>query len=156
MNPALNKFDLVILRKKGRRGETESVQWINLFRVDRRIVPTGVVDYRQLVRSLTEEGEFHLFTCGCGEAGCAGIHGGIEVRHRKGRTSWRMNCENPLREFLFDTAQYQQAVCQGLLRWRKQVTQKRGWLQLGPVSFDRDQLDDCVRLAESACAEAGS
>ena len=39
-----------------------------------------VLDIRRLVDALTREGEHFIFTCGCGEPGCAGIHEGVRSR----------------------------------------------------------------------------
>ncbi len=153
MNSPLNKFELVILRTIKRGKNKESIHWSNFFRIDGQIIPMGVIDYWELIRSLTGEGEFFMATCSCGEPGCAGIHEGIEVRHINGRTSWRMNFEKPVLKFAFDTAQYHESVYEGLLAWRKLVTQKTGWLQLGPLFFDRKQLDDCLREAAKACGK---
>ncbi len=39
-----------------------------------------VLDVRRLADALTREGEHFIFTCGCGEPGCAGIHEGVRSR----------------------------------------------------------------------------
>ena len=39
-----------------------------------------VLDIRRLAEALTSEGEHFIFTCGCGDAGCAGIHEGVQSR----------------------------------------------------------------------------
>ncbi len=39
-----------------------------------------VLDIRRLAEALTSEGEHFIFTCGCGDAGCAGIHEGVRSR----------------------------------------------------------------------------
>jgi hypothetical protein len=39
-----------------------------------------VVDIRRLAEALTSEGEHFIFTCGCGDAGCAGIFEGVRSR----------------------------------------------------------------------------
>ena len=39
-----------------------------------------VLDIRRLADALTREGEHFIFTCGCGEPGCAGIHEGVRSR----------------------------------------------------------------------------
>jgi hypothetical protein len=39
-----------------------------------------VVDIRRLAEALTREGEYFIFTCGCGDAGCAGIFEGVQSR----------------------------------------------------------------------------
>ena len=50
-------------------------------RVDGSCLGEGyVLDVRRLVDALTREGEHFIFTCGCGEPGCAGIHDGVRSR----------------------------------------------------------------------------
>ena len=39
-----------------------------------------VLDIRRLAEALTSEGEHFIFTCGCGDAGCAGIFEGVRSR----------------------------------------------------------------------------
>lgn len=39
-----------------------------------------VLDIRQLTEALTREGEHFIFTCGCGDAGCAGIFEGVQSK----------------------------------------------------------------------------
>lgn len=39
-----------------------------------------VLDIRRLAEALASEGEHFIFTCGCGDAGCAGIHEGVRSR----------------------------------------------------------------------------
>ena len=39
-----------------------------------------VLDIRRLAEALTSEGEHFIFTCGCGEPGCTGIHEGVRSR----------------------------------------------------------------------------
>jgi hypothetical protein len=39
-----------------------------------------VLDIRRLAEALTSEGEHFIFTCGCGEPSCAGIHEGVRSR----------------------------------------------------------------------------
>jgi hypothetical protein len=50
-------------------------------RVDASRLGEGyVLDVRRLADALTREGEHFIFTCGCGEPGCAGIHEGVRSR----------------------------------------------------------------------------
>ena len=49
-------------------------------RVDGKLVGERyVVDVRRLASALTRNGEHFIFTCGCGEPGCAGIHEGFHT-----------------------------------------------------------------------------
>ena len=50
-------------------------------RVDGACLGEGyVLDIRRLAEALTSEGEHFIFTCGCGDAGCAGIFEGVRSR----------------------------------------------------------------------------
>lgn len=58
------------------------------------IAPENPIDLRQLAKSCQLSGEFFIVTCGCGEAGCAGIDDGIRVTHFDDRIIWEI--PNPL------------------------------------------------------------
>ena len=45
-----------------------------------RLGEAYVLDVRRLADALTGEGEHFIFTCGCGEPDCAGIHEGVRSR----------------------------------------------------------------------------
>lgn len=45
-------------------------------------------DLRELQRSARAAGEYFLITCACGDAACAGLYKGIEVRHQHDRILW--------------------------------------------------------------------
>lgn len=55
--------------------------------------PEHPIDLRELLRSCQGAGEFEIFTCGCGVAACAGIHG-IEISHTEEAIEWK--CPDPL------------------------------------------------------------
>jgi hypothetical protein len=50
-----------------------------------------VLDISQLSAALTGTGEFFIFTCGCGEAGCAGIHEGVHSQVDGDAVMWTGN-----------------------------------------------------------------
>jgi len=47
------------------------------------------VDLRRLVNSLFSPGPCYVFTCGCGDPGCAEIWEGFDIRHEPGKIRWR-------------------------------------------------------------------
>lgn len=50
-------------------------------RVDGEVVGGEyVLDLRCLANALTRDGEHYIFTCGCGDCGCAGIFEGVRSR----------------------------------------------------------------------------
>jgi hypothetical protein len=107
-------------------------------------------DLRELERSASDEGAFFIITCSCGNAGCAGIREGIEVKHRAGRVLWvyrnpwpdpetqpelvkRTKSKRyewvvrgirlPTRTFVFDAKQYREAIKQARQRGRHLLQQ---------------------------------
>jgi hypothetical protein len=47
-----------------------------------------VLDIAQLSAALAWTGEFFIFTCGCGEAGCAGLHEGVSSQVDGDAVTW--------------------------------------------------------------------
>lgn len=60
--------------------------WIN----GENLAPENPIDLRQLAKSCQMSGEFFIVTCGCGEAGCAGIDDGVRVTHFDDRLVWEV------------------------------------------------------------------
>lgn len=61
--------------------DKSSAHLVGELRVDGARLGEGyVLDIRRLAEALTSEGEHFIFTCGCGDAGCAGIFEGIRSR----------------------------------------------------------------------------
>jgi hypothetical protein len=56
--------------------------------------PEHSLDLTSLVKSCQWSGPLDIFTCSCGEPGCAGIFQGIEVRHAHSAITWK--CPDPL------------------------------------------------------------
>ncbi len=90
-----------------------------------------VIDFRALVRSLHAEGWHEIFTCECGDAGCAGIADGIRVTHKSGMIQWSLcrpqrsaRFRSPVVKpvvFVFDHAQMLNAVLTYLEAVRSRV-----------------------------------
>ena len=91
--------------------------------------PEHLLDLASLVKSCQWSGELYIFTCGCGEPGCAGIFQGIEVRHSHTEITWK--CPSPLsagadtpdlwehgvttfEHFSFEPEQYMDAIDSGI------------------------------------------
>ncbi len=47
------------------------------------------IDLRELVRSCSDSGHFFIFTCGCGDAGCANIHDGVQITRHANSVCWQ-------------------------------------------------------------------
>jgi hypothetical protein len=96
------------------------------------------VDLAELARSVDSVGEYLIFTCSCGEAGCAGIRRGVDVFHHGGQVYWALY--QPPRTFVFDEQAYRQAV-DGI------IAEFRGLCVQHPPSFkNRWQLERLALL----------
>lgn len=54
------------------------------------LAPANPIDLIHLSKSCQLSGEFFIVTCGCGDAGCAGIDDGIRVTHFDDRIIWEV------------------------------------------------------------------
>ena len=97
------------------------------------------VDLFELAKSCQLDGEFDIFTCSCGVAGCAGIFEGITVTHSPDEITWV--CPDPIavrigssddveghvkdtRRFRFDPVQYVEAINSGLREIKRRRTSR--------------------------------
>jgi len=147
----MNTFALVIQREKVKKGNRTSVQWREEIQVDgQRCGQNYCLDYYELVRSLSADGDYFIFTCGCGEAGCAGISEGIRIRYAAGVVEWHVVEPAPEQRFRFAEQQYAQAIHAGLSAATKALPSK-GTFPLGYTFFSRTQFKQCVETAQIAC-----
>ena len=84
----MNTFELVfeILDRRPALAAPLVIQTIKIDGVE--INSNLPIDLPHLVRSLHFEGEYYIFTCGCGEAGCAGIFEGVHVSFEGDLIKW--------------------------------------------------------------------
>jgi hypothetical protein len=81
--------------------------------VDKTPLHLVSVRLEELIKSTMVSGEYSIPTCNCGHAGCAGIDRDVEVIHDHGLVLWRGYGLRPRRIFIFDQAQYREAVLKG-------------------------------------------
>ena len=113
-------------------------------RIDGQIVGGGyVVDVRELAKALTREGEHFIFTCGCGEPGCAGIHEGFhtwlegEVISVEGNLPKGVACS-----WKFSALQAKKTVAEALLTVEPVAAAMwgKGGYPIGPDGLDAEDL----------------
>ena len=152
----MNTFALVIQREATIKGKKTSVKWRQEIQVDgERCGRNYCIDYKELVRSLTADGDYYIFTCGCGEAGCAGISEGIHIHHAAGVVEWHVVEPTPEQRFRFAEHQYAQAIHAGLSAAAK-VLPSKGTFPLGHTFFTREEFNQCLELARNACERIDS
>jgi hypothetical protein len=113
-------------------------------RVDGELVGERyVVDVRRLASALIRNGEHFIFTCGCGEPGCAGIHEGfrswiegdiisIEGNLPKGvACSWKLSAPQA-KKAVADALRAVEPVAAAM--WGK------GGYPIGPEGFDAEDI----------------
>jgi hypothetical protein len=72
------------------------------------------VDLLELCRSTSTDGEFWIFTCGCGVPECNGIHSGIQVIHQGSFTLWRTRERPDLPLAIFRRWQYRRTILRSI------------------------------------------
>ena len=149
----MNTFALVIQREKIIKGSKASVKWREEIQVDgKRCGQNHCIDYYELVRSLSADGEFFIFTCGCGSAGCSGINEGIQIHHADGKVVWQVTEPKPKQCFRFTEQQYSQSIYDGLNAAAKALPRK-GTFPLGHTFFTLKQFKQCLDTAR-LCASS--
>ena len=152
----MNTFALVIQRIATTKGTKASIKWHEEILVDgKNCGQYYCIDYRALVHSLTADGNFYIFTCGCGEAGCAGINEPIQIHRASGVVEWNIVLPPPKQMFRFAEKQYSQAVYDGLSAAAK-VVPRKGTFPLGEIGFTFKQFKQCVETARNACERIDS
>src|SRR5690606_5124795 len=75
--------------------------------VDGLPISTGFyIDYFDLTSSAREGGDYFILTCGCGDAGCAGLFEPIKVAHTADTISWHITEPEPKRGYTFRRVEY--------------------------------------------------
>lgn len=113
-------------------------------RIDDKLVGEKyTVDLRQLAKALTSEGEHFIFTCGCGEPACVGIHEGFrtwiegDIVAVEGNLPKGMECSWKL-----SATQAKEAVAEAL-RSVEQVASamsSKGGFPIGPDGLDAEDV----------------
>jgi hypothetical protein len=123
------------------------------------LAPKNPIDLCELAKSCQLPGEFYIVTCGCGDAGCAGIEDGIWVSHLSDSITWevpepisagglseedyeRYHNKRTFRRFRFDPAAYLSAVQAGLREARHMLFGEHQPVECSPYGFDPDDLLD--------------
>ena len=104
----------------------------------------GTIDAGNLLRSTIQSDEYDIFTCTCGEAGCAGIWRGVIVVNEGPYTLWKAYFAKGRRIFVFDRSRYRREI---LLKVKEAVDyvkcEKAQWIipyQQGGISYLKEVL----------------
>lgn len=166
----INKMALSMQLDETTRGDdVDLLAWQRIVIDEVDIEPEHAVDLEALGRSLFEPGEHNVFTCGCGDAGCAYIYEGIHVIHEPGLIRWQMRrpvsfkgyagedfdaeFENwklgaPYREYVFNREQMVRAY-EGGMDWLRNETPPE--TNYSPYGFDRPDVERIDLQKGSQC-----
>lgn len=78
--------------------------------IDGRLLPSPHLGLLELLASVSRSGEYGIFTCSCGNAGCADVWRKVVVVHEGAFTIWKAYGLNPRRIFVFDRNQYRAEI----------------------------------------------
>ena len=96
------------------------------------------VDLNHLKTSLDRDGTFFIWTCSCGDPGCAGLFDGVRVTHSGGRTLWHDLDGN--RTFITNSQGLRDAYTCGIIEGR-QLLKERPQLEPTPEQNDSAYRD---------------
>jgi len=110
---------------------------------DREINEDFALDMRELVNSCRADGEYFILTCGCGEAGCAGVFEGIAVSHQNGEVVWVVpdpiksttSAKSDYVEYRFDRCSYIDAIRKGVDKGKNLLRFTEEKIETGPHGF---------------------
>jgi hypothetical protein len=114
----------------------------------RSMLDRFTLDVRELVASTGRNGEFWLFTCGCGTPECAGIYHPVELLHAPDDVIWRVpfpmtqsGREDPsCREYVFQRQAYFDIVGSALAQAKGLAEKFSGDVDVGPYGFEVEEL----------------
>jgi len=110
--------------------------------IDETVIWTDFcIDYKSLVRSAHEQGDYFIFTCGCGDAGCAGLFAPIQVKHDAESITWHITEPEPMREFAFSKVQYIAEIRKALEKAIQINTTLPEDEQVGPYGICQEDLE---------------
>lgn len=134
------------------------------------LAPHHAIYLPHLAKSCQSSGEFSIVTCGCGDAGCAGIDDGIRVTHEGDRIVWHvpdplsyagMSTEEAERTannrqydtYVFQPDQYLETILTGLNKAKALLFGDRQPIECSPYGFDSEDL---LRLDPRVFSERGA
>ncbi len=108
-----------------------------------------VVDIRRLTEALTREGEHFIFTCGCGDAGCAGIFEGVRSRISEDQVTLVGSLpKGGAFSCVLSVSQARMAMSEALATVRAIVTamESEDGFPVGPEGLETSGIDDALAL----------
>ena len=108
----------------------------------------GAIAIDQLVRSTARNDDYWIFTCGCGEAGCAGIWRPVIIVSDGPYTLWKAYYAKRRRIFLFDRDAYRKEIWT-FVQKVVEMARENPALELSPYGVDADDLADLLREAQT-------
>ena len=157
----MNKIDLVCTIKNIKSDDGNKAKFLyKIIQIDGKpFHKKHALDMEELALSCRFSGEFEILTCGCGNAGCAGIDEGIHVTHKDGTIHWKVR--NPVSwpgykdlpkniaytEYLFDKQQYVEAIRSSVEKAKEALRyaeEERKIVETGPhgfTTYDFESLD---------------
>jgi len=90
-------------------------------------------DIRELINSVKRDGDYFIWTCSCGVAGCAGYHKGLHVTNEKDHTTWEDRDLD--KRYVFDTTALKHTIKtlnEDLLKWNSHAVSVNAELHVYP------------------------
>jgi hypothetical protein len=115
--------------------------------IDGAPISTGFhIDYFDLASSARENGDYFILTCGCGDAGCAGLFEPIKVTHTSDTIAWHITEPEPKRDYIFRKPEYVAEVRRALEDAIKINPTLPEDEKLGPYGLYQEDLENLLNL----------
>lgn len=103
--------------------------------------------YELIASTLYKRVQCEILTCGCGNAGCAGIFHGTYVKNRRSTVEWRdIDCGLPKRFYSFNKNQYMNVVWGAKLLMQQVAKYRQDHIKdeyyYGPMNFAN--IEECL------------
>lgn len=119
--------------------------------IDGEVPYDGAIAIDQLVRSTARNDDYWIFTCGCGEAGCAGIWRPVIIVSEGPYTLWKAYYAKRRKIFLFDRDAYRNTIWTFVQKLVEKARENPK-LELSPYGVDADYLAKLLRKSQETHA----
>jgi hypothetical protein len=149
----------------GKSGQSGRKRWLDpgIFIDGQPFCASYPIDLDELYDSMKEDGEFHIFTCSCGDPGCNRLDDGIQVSTGNDCVSWKVfdyyfvgdigerwrlsgEDDKPAHVYTFDRAQYVERLTK-FFEEAKAICRKFPTIGISPHGYSPKLL---LRVAEGS------
>jgi hypothetical protein len=116
--------------------------------IDGKELYKAAIDLENLIRSCVCNDELEIFTCTCGEPGCADIDRGVIVAHKDDLTVWKVYGISPRKIIVFNRKHYTEEILMKTRRFLEIYHQHSPAINQGVYFQNIKRVEDALNEAE--------